>query len=484
MLSDYSYLSLLYKSNPAWRLLRVNSAPLILSFIHKCFIEDNQRIIGEAELISKLEDALYHIRRTEGEGEYSRSARDYLEEWAKNEKGWLRKFYPQGTDEPHFDLTPASEKALGWVDSLNEDSFVGTESRLRTLFELLKQMVLGAETNVEIRLQELKRQKANIEDQIEKIRNGELELLDDTSIKDRYLQVSKTARELLGDFRLVEDNFRKLDIQVREKIARWDGKKGGKGRLLDEIFGEHDAITDSDQGRNFRAFWDFLMSPESQDELNVLMEKVFDLDAVKELNPDRRLKRIHYDWLAAGEQTQRTVATLSQQLRRFLDNQVYRENIRILQLLDQVSDKALEIRDQMPKQEFTDICETGVEMQMPMSRLMYSVPEKMALDSEVEVAIEDEIVTDKLFNQVYVDKAILMNQVQRELQSKPQISLKQMVNKFPLQKGLAEIVAYLSLEGEHLQLQIEEEQEEELHWMTLGGKGRKLNMPRVIFHRK
>jgi hypothetical protein len=63
-----------------------------------------------------------------------------LNDWAAPEKGWLRKFYRQGSDEPQFDLTPATEKAIAWLGSLTERSFVGTESRLLTLFELLKQM--------------------------------------------------------------------------------------------------------------------------------------------------------------------------------------------------------------------------------------------------------------------------------------------------------------------------------------------------------
>jgi hypothetical protein len=42
--------------------------------------------------------------------------------------GWLRKYYPDGIDEPHFDATPAVEKALAWVRSLGEREFVGTES--------------------------------------------------------------------------------------------------------------------------------------------------------------------------------------------------------------------------------------------------------------------------------------------------------------------------------------------------------------------
>ena len=51
--------------------------------------------------------------------------------------------------------------------------------------------------------------------------------------------------------------------------------KGRKGLLLERIFGERDAIADSDQGRSFRAFWDFLMAPVQQEELSDLLDHVF-----------------------------------------------------------------------------------------------------------------------------------------------------------------------------------------------------------------
>lgn len=111
--------------------------------------------------------------------------------------------------------------------------------------------------------------------------------------------------------------------------------------MLDEIFGDRDAIMSSDQGRSFRAFWDFLMSAARQDELGTLLERVFELDAVLTLAPDRRLKRIHHDWLAAGEVTQRTVARLSEQLRRYLDDQALLENRRIMTLIRELEQHAL-----------------------------------------------------------------------------------------------------------------------------------------------
>lgn len=33
---------------------------------------------------------------------FPETAQGYLGDWAENDKGWLRKFYPSGTDEPHF----------------------------------------------------------------------------------------------------------------------------------------------------------------------------------------------------------------------------------------------------------------------------------------------------------------------------------------------------------------------------------------------
>ncbi|MBS9522386.1 DUF3375 family protein, partial [Xylella fastidiosa] len=68
-------------------------------------------------------------------------------------------------------------------------------------------------------------------------------LLDDTAIKDRFQQFRQLARELLSDFRQVQDNLRQLDQKVCENIALWEGTKG---TLLDEIKGERNAISDSD----------------------------------------------------------------------------------------------------------------------------------------------------------------------------------------------------------------------------------------------
>src|ERR1700722_549918 len=217
-------------NSPDWRLLRADNAPLVLSFLYQVFVADNIRSISATELASRLDDELYALNQRESK-RYPKSSRAYLDDWAAPGAGWLRKYYPDDTDEPHFDATPAVEKALQWVQSLREREFVGTESRLNVIFELLRQIAFGTETDPGQRLAELRRQRQEIDEQIARVQSGELPLLDDTSVRDRYQQFAGTARELFADFREVEENFRKLDRQLREKIAGW---RGGKGELLDD----------------------------------------------------------------------------------------------------------------------------------------------------------------------------------------------------------------------------------------------------------
>jgi hypothetical protein len=480
MTLDFHSLSQLKKNHPAWRLLQADHAPLIASFFDKIFIQPNVRIIGQTDLVSKLEDMLFQLREVEGESKFPRQAQTYLDEWAQNDKGWLRKFYPQGSDEPHFDLTPATEKALTWLEGLIERRFVGTESRLLMVFELLKQMVSGVETNAEIKIAELEKRKNEIDREIAAIQSGDIKLMDDTALKDRFLQVSTTARELLSDFRAVEHNFRELDRAMREQIAAWDGHKG---QLLSQIFGERDAISDSDQGRSFRAFWDFLMSPASQEELSELLEQVFEMNSLTEYTQDKRLKRIHFDWLEAGEYTQRTVAKLSQQLRRYLDDQAYLENKRIMQLLDNINVHALLVKKQLPQVSLMTLDEPSPSLRLPMERPLFAPPIKAKINDKIFIGDASELIPEALFNQIVINKAQLLANIQKALSIHPQITLKQIVERHPLQHGLAELIVYMSIvAGEEFAL-FDESEYESISWINSEGLQKQANLPRIIFNR-
>ncbi|MDA8084759.1 MAG: DUF3375 domain-containing protein [Nitrospiraceae bacterium] len=488
---DYATLDMVRQKHPAWRLLRSDHAPLIASFLHRVFIVPNIRVMAQADLAEALEDELFGLRERLGTDAFPKPALDYLNDWAADEKGWLRKFYRQGSDEPHFDLTPATEKAIAWLGTLTERAFVGTESRLLTLFTLLKQMNEGSETDPQTRVAELQKRRDEIDAEMPRILAGDIPTLSDTALKDRFQQFIALARELLTDFREVEQNFRHLDRRVRERIALWDGAKGA---LLEEIMGERDAIADSDQGRSFRAFWDFLMSGSRQEELTQLLERVLTLPAVAELRPEPRIRRIHYDWLEAGEHTQRTVGLLSQQLRRFLDDQTWLENRRIMDILHNIETCALALRDTPPAGTFMQLDDTGADIELPMERPLYTPPLRLILSDMILENGDEDIETAALFSQVVIDKASLSRHIRNALQERSQVTLRELIEAEPLQHGLAELIAYLQLANDAFTTVIDEDVTDVIVWKSLHpGAAEKaipvtvamkqVRLPRVIFVR-
>lgn len=481
---DFTTLEILRSHHPAWRLLRSDHAPLIVSFLHRVFVMPNVRSIGAGNLAEALEDELYALRQALGGDAFPKPALGYLDDWAGADKGWLRKFYRAGTDEPYFDLTPATEKAIAWLGQLSERSFVGTESRLLTVIELLRQMGEGSETDPAARLADLRRRRDEIEAEIARVEEGDIRLLDDTALKDRFQQFAQTARELLADFREVEHNFRQLDRKVRERIALWDGAKGA---LLDEVMGDRDAIADSDQGRSFRAFWDFLMSSRRQEELTALLARVLALPPIAASRPDSRMARVHYDWLEAGEQAQRTVAALSQQLRRFLDDQAWIENRRIMDLLRGIEAKALDLRETPPPGDVMPIAKPAAEIDLPMERPLHTPVTRPLITDDVLDEIEEDIDPSALYDQVYVDRARLSQHIRQSLQARAQVTLRELVDEAPLRLGLAELVVYLQIGSESFGAIADEATIESIAWLAEAPDGRvtrrRAILPRIIFVR-
>jgi flagellar motility protein MotE (MotC chaperone) len=477
---DFQTLEALRKNHPAWRLLLADSAPMVASFLQRSFIAHNLRTIAQQELAAKLEDYLFHLRERLGEGNFPRSATEYLDEWASEGRGWLRKYYPQGNDEPHFDLTPATEKALAWLAGLQQRQFVGTESRLLTIFELLRQIVEGTRADPQARLAELERRQAELAAEIQRVRDGDFEIMDSAQVRDRFVQMSTTAYGLLADFRELEQSFRDLDRAMREKIATW---AGGRGALLDELFGERDAISDSDQGRSFRAFWDFLMSPSRQEELSELLAAVCALPAVRKMEPDERVLRVHYDWLEAGEVAQRTVARLSEQLRRYLDDKVWLENKLIMQVIRNIEQHALVVRPCLPEGTFMELDEPAPDIDLPTERPLFSPPWKPKIADQILVEGAAEFASDALYEQVYVDKAELAERIRKALQTRSQVSLGELVASHPLERGLAELVAYLSLAADDNHAIIEDERRQSISWTDPSGAERHATIPLVVYSR-
>lgn len=475
---DHATAAYLRANSRAWRLLRADSAPLILHVLGQIFIVDNVRTIAEPDLLSRVDDLLYAVNRTLRDPDtdtaaYPRTARAYVDTWADPAAGWLRKFYPDGSSVAHYDASLDVEQAYTFVTGLGTRSFIGTESRLATIVDLLRDIVTGSDADPGARLAELHRRRDALDAQIAGF--DATNPVDPVVLRDRYQHLASTARELLSDFRAVEENFRTLDRSIRADIAAWDGSKG---ELLDQIVGERHAIAGSDQGRSFQAFHDVLLSSARRDELTDLLERLVAIDSIE---VDPALGRIHFDWLDAAERTQGTVRLLSEQLRRFLDDKVWLENRRVVELLRSIERAASAVRDLAPPpdQDLPDLPGTAPRLSLPFERPLYAVPTFTGLTATGPVEEDDELEWGALFEQIYVDPARLTATVRTALARRDQVGLTQLLTEHPVTQGVAELVGYLGLSEPDFDVVIDEESTDRVLVIDTDGRPRHVRMPRV-----
>lgn len=477
---DHDTLDRLRQTHPAWRILLADHAPLVLSFLNLAFIQPNRRAILAPELTAHLDAYLDQMRETYPD-RYPRSARVYLEDWAAPDRAYLRKYYPKSGSEAEFDLTPATEKAIEWLKALAPQPFVGTESRLLTLLQLLRDLAAGAQDDPTARIRELTRRRDEIEHEIERVREGRAGPLDTTQVKERYAQIADTARRLLADFRQVEENFRMLDGEMRERIAT---STRPKGALLEEIFGETDHIHRSDQGKSFSAFWEFLMSPARQDELRERLRAVHALEAIRELPREDFVRNIPPMLLDAGEKVHGTVAQLIEQLRRFVDDHAHLENRRILDLVHEIEAHAVALKTMAPTEtDFATLDGLAPELVLPMCRSMYRPPSNSVLDGAPIEEGTAELNLVALFKQASVDEKRLRTHIADLLKSRSQVTLADIAQAYPPEQGLAEVVTYLRIAANE-GAPVDDEITETIMLPAADSRPeRQVRIPRVIFTR-
>jgi hypothetical protein len=116
-----------------------------------------------------------------------------------------------------------------------------------------------------------------------------------------------------------------------------------------------------------------------------------------------------------------------------------------------------------------------------MERPLYTPPIKPRIESQALEDGDTDVDAGALFGQVVVDRERLAGWIRQVLQERSQASLAEIVERHPLELGLAELVAYLSLASESGRASFDDNVAETVHWIDALGKTRQATLPRVIF---
>ena len=474
----YDELAASRRTYPAWRLLAAENAPLVLGFASHLFLEDNVRSLPGPEVVEALEDYLAALRVVVEPNAYPKSAEAYLGDWSRPETGWLRRHYPPGADLPHYEPTAAVEVAAKFCRDLGPREFVGTASRLLTIRNLLRDLTAGAAVDHTERLVALARQRDEIEEATRAVTEGRDTSMDGTAVREIYAQVVTTARELLADLRSVEAAMRALDRDVRARVTAWDGPRG---ELLETVFGSQEAIGASDQGKSWQAFWDHLLSGTAQAELDSMLATARTIPAlVGRTGEGEQLLRRDLYTAAAG--TQATVASLSAQLRRFLDEASAAEERRIGELIRATLSAALDIaRAGIDGRDLaSELPDLRAEIHLPLERPLYAVrldDEIVSMDAQADAA--DDLDLTDLLDHTSIDLAVLADAVADSQAGRGgAVSLGEVIADHPLERGLAELVGYLQVADDGT---VEGEGTEQVIWVDAAGTARRAVVPLIVF---
>jgi hypothetical protein len=470
--------------SPAIKLLRAKNAPLILSFLYREFKETHRLTASHYELVNRLADYLEATHFTEERDEYEvvlQRAKRYVDEWCNEENRYLRKFSDEN-GEPVHELSTDTEKTFQWIASLERKEFVGTESRFLDIFAKLRELIEQSMVDPRQRIEELERKKEEIEAQIREVQEtGNVDVFSDTQIKERFVDIGKIGRELMADFKEVEDNFKDITRRIYEKQARHHMTKGAiLGYTLDATA----ELSESDQGRSFHAFWRFLMVDNKQDELNRLTGRVFTLLEDRGIESDDPfLRRIKVYLHEAGQKIMVSNHRLAEKLSRILAERYLLDRRRAMELIGEVKNLAVETLENPPRERSFIDMGGDADVRMVMDRPLGEPAQTAAFAhqpdrlGDADISLTD---LEKLFDPFDIDREALKENIDRLVREKGQITLADVVQQYPVKRGIAELVTYLTIATASPHHIIDAQSTVCIEWRD-DGIPRQIKMPQVIY---
>ena len=478
---DINQLVQTLNNSPSVKLLKMRSAEFFLAFVTSVF--DEQMAIGEEKLQMLLENRLDNQREditdedinieTLGESNETKAKR-LIKEWT--DKGLFAN-YQNEDGEIIYELSSHTSKVIDWVTSLKKEEYIGTESKFKTLFSQLKDLVEFSNEDREKRLELLRQKKEDIERQIESLEMGEeIEVYEDYQIEPRYNSLNKLAKELLSDFKEVDDNFKKIIKQIYKRQTENEGKKD----ILNYIFDAYAELKDSQQGKSFYAFWEFLLSSELQkewDELTDLLYKTLDKRNID--SKDKFLKEMKKHLFDAGEKVSKTNDRMSEKLSLIIRNNGNSDTQATKQVINDIK-KLLLNTTQNKERNNASLSYEVVELNLPLERQLNLTPkqeiEYKNVPTEASLGITELERLDKLYNNHQIDRKILRKRIDMILSGNTQTTLAEVIElNNGIEKGLSELFGYIAILKEYKTV-VSDDRKQEIAF----SKDKTITIPEII----
>ena len=449
---ESSKIANILNNSPSVDLLRMRNREVIITYLVNTF-SNQQGAISSEKMHHQLADYLEAVQVEIDEDieitfadTYEIKAKKYVQNWTN--KGFLTN-YQDETGEIYYELSSHSSKTLDWLSSLKKEEYVGAESKFKNIFNQLKELVEFTNEDIDKRVQLLEDKKLEIEQQIQRIKIGEdVKVFQDFEIVPRLNQLTKSAKELLSDFKEVEDNFKEITKDIYLKHAEGSLTKS---HILEFTFDAIDELKNSHQGKSFYAFYTFMLTPALQEEWGKLTKELYSTLKEKDIEiTDYFLKGMKKHLYSSGQKVSKANDKMAEKLSRIIRENEASKSENTKKIIQDIKKSLIELSKAKKRPDISFELEIDADLNIPFERkitfeqsqeLVYKTNPKLADES-----ISHSNQLNKLFSISVIDKEILRVRIREVLKNKSQTTLAEIIDNFGgIEKGLPELFGYIGI---------------------------------------
>jgi hypothetical protein len=439
-----------FDESPALRLMRGRLGSFVVGFFFKTFKKWGVVEASEEELAATLAEHIEQVRELEDFDAPKRLPQDYLDEWCDEDHRYMTKTYDEDKEEYIFRLTRHSEKALSWLQdllSMQQRGYATTESRFNRIILEMESLSQGVNADPEARIRDLARKRDEIDEEIQKIRDtGEAPIFGEDVIRDQVYDLSDLVEHFLSDFRAIEEFFKDHARQISKLYAQGDASKGD---IVEHVLDSDDELRSCDQGKSYFGFRAMMTNPALARQFRNLAEQTSDIARRRGLDPNKTFLSLSDRLFGEANSAHGAYGRISRKLRQVVGDHAGGGGKQIRKTLSNIRKKAFLLRDQPPED-----WDFEIDIRPQFFGLMESdfwEPKAVEPFAPISTASsEDSEWINEILNSVGepLDLNKYRERVNEALETEEKVSLTEMVQRFPLERGVVDVVCYRVVAGE------------------------------------
>ena len=440
----------MFEESPALRLMRGRLGSFVVGFFFKTFKKWGTTEASEEELIATLSEHIEQVRELEDFDAPKRLPQEYLDEWCDEDHRYMTKTYDEDREEYVFRLTRHSEKALSWLQDLlamKQRGYATTESRFNRILLEMDGLSQGVNTDPEARIKDLSRKREEIDEEILRIREtGEAPIFGEDIIRDQVYDLSDLVEHFLSDFRAIEEFFKDHAREISKLYAKGDASKGD---IVEHVLDADEELRNCDQGKSYFGFRSMMTNPALARQFRKLAEQTSDIARRRGLDPNKTFLSLSDRLFGEAGSAHGAYGRISRKLRQVVGDHAGGGGRQVRKTLSQIRKDAYLLREVPPIN-----WDFEIDIRPQFFGLMESdfwEPKSVEAFAPISTAKNED---SKWINEILssvgepLDLKKFRERVDEELEETETILLTDMVNKYPLERGVVDVVCYRVVAGE------------------------------------